>query len=281
MEVNTMCFRVVADSSCDIFQLEGIDFTSVPLKISTDNREYIDDEHLNIENMINELKEHKGRSYTSCPNASEWERAFGDEEYVFAVTITSRLSGSYNSAVMAKQACEEKNPSQRIKVIDSLSTGPEMVLILNRLRELILKGETFDDICNDIDEYQKKTHLLFALESMHNLVQNGRVSKLVAAAVDVLGIRVVGMAGEEGTLDIVKKSRGVGKTITTFVKELKQLGYSGGKVNISHCLNKEGAQKLKDAIISEFKDAAVNIYPARGLCSYYAEKGGILMGFEC
>jgi DegV family protein with EDD domain len=281
MEGNTMSFRIVADSSCDIFQLEGIDFTSVPLKISTDNREYIDDEHLNIENMINELKEHKGRSYTSCPNASEWERAFGDDEYVFAVTITSRLSGSYNSAVMAKQACEEKNPSQRIKVIDSLSTGPEMVLILNRLRELILRGETFDDICNDIDEYQKKTHLLFALESMHNLVQNGRVSKLVAAAVDVLGIRVVGMAGEEGTLDIVKKSRGVGKTITTFVKELKQLGYSGGKVNISHCLNKEGAQKLKDAIISEFKDAAVNIYPARGLCSYYAEKGGILMGFEC
>lgn len=204
-----MGFRVVADSSCDLFELDGIDFTSVPLKISTDKKEYIDDENLNIEDMIEELKVHKGRSYTSCPNAAEWERAFGEQECVFAVTITSKLSGSYNSAVMAKQACQERNPSQRIQVIDSLSTGPEMVLILDRLRKLILNGETFDNICRDIAEYQKKTHLLFALESMHNLVQNGRVSKLVAAAVDVLGIRVIGMAGEEGTLEIVKKKQGL------------------------------------------------------------------------
>lgn len=276
-----MGFRVVADSSCDLFKIDGIDFISVPLKISTDDKEYIDDENLNVENMTEELKVHKGRSYTSCPNADEWERAFGDEEYVFAVTITSKLSGSYSSAIMAKRACEEKNPSQRIQVIDSLSTGPEMVLILDRLKELILKGETFDNICKDIAEYQKKTHLLFALESMHNLVQNGRVSKLVAVAVDVLGIRVIGIAGEEGTLEIVKKSRGFGKAITIFINELKRLGYHGGKVNISHCMNKEGAEKLKEAIISEFNDAQVDILPTRGLCSYYAEKGGILMGFEC
>lgn len=276
-----MGFRVVADSSCDIFMMDGIDFLSVPLKISTDDKEYIDNEELDVLDMIEYLRQHKGRSYTSCPNAAEWERAFGDEECVFAVTITSKLSGSYNSAVMARQACEEKNPWQKILVIDSMSTGPEMVLIISRLKELILNGKTFEDICSDIAEYQKKTHLLFALESMHNLVQNGRVSKLVAAAVDMLGIRVIGMAGEEGTLDIVKKNKGAGKTITAFIKELKQLGYHGGKVNISHCMNKGGAEKLKEAIISEFKDAYVDIYPSRGLCSYYAEKGGILLGFEC
>ncbi len=276
-----MRYKIVADSSCDMFELEGIDFSSVPLKISTDKKEYVDDQSLDVINMINELKEHKGRSFTSCPNVAEWESAFSDAAFVFAVTITSKLSGSYSSAVMAKQVCEEKNPGQRIFIIDSLSTGPEMVLIINKLRELILKGEDFDDICREIVEYQNRTHLLFILESMHNLVQNGRVSKLVGAAVDVLGIKVIGMASEEGTLEIVKKSRGSGKTIVSFIKELKQLGYNGGRVNISHCLNRKCAEMLREAIISEFKEAAINIYPSRGLCSYYAEKGGILLGFEC
>ena len=106
-------FRIVADSASDVFQLKGIDYASVPLKIITNENEFIDDKALDVEHMIKYLADYKGRSSTACPAPMEWYEAFGDSKYVFCVTLTSKLSGSYNAASLAKVDYEENYPDRK------------------------------------------------------------------------------------------------------------------------------------------------------------------------
>ena len=184
-------FRIVADSSCDILTLDGADFVSVPLTIRTDTEEFRDDDFLDVNEMVTVLRSTKGRSYSACPNIADWTEAFGDSGDVIAFTITSSLSGSYSTACAAKKHCEELDPSRRICVVDSLSAGPEIALLIEKAQSAMCAGADFDDVCRDIQAYRERTHLLFALESMHNLAQNGRVNKLAATMAGVLGIRMV------------------------------------------------------------------------------------------
>ena len=102
-------FKIVADSSADMLSLEQVKFESAPLKIITANKEYVDNSALDVSEMVNDLKSYKGKSSTSCPNTSDWLEAFGDSEYVFCVTITGTLSGSYNSACLAKSIYEKES----------------------------------------------------------------------------------------------------------------------------------------------------------------------------
>lgn len=275
-----MNFKIVSDSSCDLLTFEGVDFDTVPMKVSTDKKEYIDDRQLNIDQMLTDLKNHKGRSFTACPNTSEWLKAFDGADNVFAVTITSALSGSFNSASAAKEIAEKENSDKHIYVIDTLSAGPEMLMIIEKLKSMISSGYSFNLIKESIIEYQNHTHLLFSLESMHNFVQNGRVSRVAALAAGTLGIRVVGMASNKGTLEMVGKQRGEAKTIMRLVEEMEKRGYAGKKVRIGHTQNENGAATLKEKMLEKYPAADVIFYPMRGLCSYYAEIGGILVGFE-
>ena len=192
-------FRIVADSSCDLLTLDGADFVSVPLSIRTDTEEFCDDANLDVDAMVSTLRETKGRSYSACPNIADWESAFGESGNVIAFTITSALSGSYNAACVAKKNCEERNPARRIYVVDSLSAGPEIALLIERALYELRSHADFDKACESLNTYQTHTHLLFALESMHNLAQNGRVSKLAATMASVLGIRAIGQASAEGS----------------------------------------------------------------------------------
>ena len=200
-----MNVKIVADSSANLPALAGVSYASVPLKIVTDEKEYVDDAALNTEEMVCDLEAYKGRSGTACPSVGDWLEAFGDAQYVFTVAITSNLSGSHNAALQAKDMYEEQYPDRRVTCLDSLSTGPEMVLIAERLVELIDAGLDFDTVSEQIREYMKKTHLLFSLESMDNLAKNGRVSKVAAKAAGILGIRIVGKASDVGTLQQLHK----------------------------------------------------------------------------
>lgn len=273
-------FRIVADSSCDLLTLDGADFVSVPLSIRTDTDEFYDDANLDVDAMVSTLRDTKGRSYSACPNIAGWESAFGESGNVIAFTITSALSGSYNAACVAKKTCEERNPARRIYVVDSLSAGPEIALLIERALYELHSHADFDKACEALNTYQAHTHLLFALESMHNLAQNGRVSKLAATMASVLGIRAIGQASSEGTLEMLGKCRGVRKARQFMLDEMVKLGYRGGKVRIGHCQNAALALELCTEIRQRFPEADVRSHPLRGLCSYYAERGGIMLGFE-
>lgn len=272
--------RIVADSSCDLLTLPGVDFVSVPLTIRTDTEEFCDDASLDVGEMVAVLRNTKGRSYSACPNIADWEDAFGESGDVVAFTITSSLSGSYSTACTAKQHCEERDPSRRIYVVDTLSAGPETALLMEKAAAVVHEGGDFDAVCREVEAYRKETHLLFALESMHNLAQNGRISKLAATMAGVLGIRAVGQASEEGTLEMLEKCRGLRKTREFMLSAMEKLGYKGGRVRLGHCQNAALALELSTEIQQRFPGAEVKSYPLRGLCSYYAEKGGIMLGFE-
>lgn len=275
-----MNFKIVTDSSSDMLNFDTIPFAVAPLKIVTSEKEYTDNESLDITDMVNDLFSYKGKSSSSCPNTDEWLTAFGDAQYIFCVTITATLSGCYNAACVAKQIYEEQYPERQVFVINSLSTGPEMRLIIEKIAELINNGKDYNEICKEITEYTNKTGLIFMLESMKNLANNGRVSHLTAKAAGLLGIRVIGKASDKGDLQPLDKCRGEAKSRCTVINRMREEGYWGGKVRIAHCQNPQFAESIKHCLKKEFGNIDILIYECRGLCSFYAEKGGVLIGFE-
>lgn len=276
-----MSIKIVSDSAADLLNIDGIEYDVAPLTIITDVKQYVDDENLDVELMASELKAYKGRSSTACPGVGNWLNAFGDAEEIIVFTITGGLSGSYNSACLAKNDYEEEHPDRKVFVVDSLSAGPEITLMVEKAVEYIKEGKTFEDVCEQIMEYKKHTKLLFVLESLVNFANNGRVSPVVAKATGLLGIRVVGEASEQGDLSVLDKCRGEKKALATIVNYMKQFGYKGGKVSIGNCANETAAARLKEIILNEFEHAKVECHSLRGLCSFYAEQGGVLVGYEC
>ena len=270
--------KIVVDSSANMAMHNAV--ASVPLKIITDETEYIDDATLNTAAMVWDLQTYSGKSSTACPSPQDWLNAFGDKPYVFCIAITSNLSGSCNAANIAKADYGQEHPDRKVCVIDSLSTAGEMELIAEKIQELMGADLSFDDICEKVKDYQQHTGLLFMLESMQNLANNGRVNKIVAKAAGILGIRAVGKASDVGTLQPLEKCRGEKKAITSLLAQLTSLGYEGGKVRINHCMNENAAQVMKAGILSMYPQADIQIGTTGGLCSFYAEKGGMLIGFE-
>ena len=272
--------KIVADSSCDMFELKHTEFETAPMKIITAEREFIDDASLDVDDMANYLYQLKGKSKSYCPNTTDWLDAFGDADEIFCVTITSGLSGSYNSACAAKQIYESENEGKRVHVFDTLSASPEITLIIEKIEECIDKGMSFDDICDCVTAYMKKTGLVFMLRSLKTFANNGRVSPIVAKLVGIAGICIVGKASDEGTLEPMHKPRGERRALETLVGSLETEGFKTGKISIGHCQNESAAKQLKELILAKFKNVQIEIHKFRGLCSFYAEKGGILVGFE-
>lgn len=272
--------KIVSDSSSDLLTLDNVEYASSPMKIITAKREFVDDENLNVDEMANFFNQYKERSQTSCPNPADWLDAFGDADDIICVTITSALSGSYNSACTAKELYEAENEGKRVFVLDTLSAGPEITLVVRKLEELVKSGMAYEGVCEKIQEYTKRTGLVFMLKSLKNFAANGRVSPLVAKLVGFAGICIVGKASDEGTLEPTHKCRGENRSLETLINDLKELGLKTGKVSIGHCQNEGAATKLKQMIESTFEKAQVEIHKLRGLCSFYAEKGGLLVGFE-
>ena len=130
--------------------LPGVDFACVPLKIVTDEQEYLDDGTLDAVGMARSLRTYKGKTSTSCPNVADWLAAYEGAEQIFVATITGTLSGSYNAALLAAEEYKETHPEARIFVLDSLSAGPELRLLAERLRDLVRIGMEFDEICEAI-----------------------------------------------------------------------------------------------------------------------------------
>ena len=275
-----MSIRIVSDSSSDLLELEGVDYRTVPLKIMFGGREYIDEIGTDCEEMVLALQEHTGPSTTSCPNVHEWLEAFEGADEIFGITISSGLSASFESAEMARRQFIEAHPGAKVHIFDSKATGPVERLIIEKLREGIMAGDAYDDILTRTIEYQKSIRILYALESLNNLANNGRVNAHVAHIAGVLNIRAIGHASDEGTVELLHNCRGEKRTLKTLVNEMVKRGCIGGTVHIDHCLNLPAASALKDAILKQIPEADVQIHPCTALCSYYADKGGLIIGYE-
>lgn len=279
-----MTWKIVSDSGCDYRELEDIaletSFESVPLTIQVGEEVFIDNATLDIDTMMDKMYATSTASKSACPSPDDYLQAFAGVDNIFVVTITGTLSGSHNSAQVAKKLYLEENPNVNIHVIDSLSAGGEVDLIVKKINWLIGQGLTFDEVVQAITTYQEKTKLLFVLAKVDNLVKNGRLNKLVGTVVGLLNIRMVGEAGPQGTLELLQKARGHKKSLSASLEELIKAGYAGGKIIIAHRNNEKFCQQFSDMIKEKFPAAQIETIPTSGLCSFYAEEGGLLMGYE-
>lgn len=275
-----MGMKIVSDSSSNVFHLEGVNYTTVPMKVIAGTREFVDTPELDVHEMVTFLKNHKGKSGSSCPNVQEWLDAFAGEDDIFGLTISRNLSGSYNSACQAAQEFMNSHPGRKVFIFDTLTAGPEQIMIADKIRELILAGHSFETIKEKTIAYQSRTHILFCLESMTNLARNGRVSPAAAKIAGLLGIRAIGDA-ENGQIIPIHKPRGHRKAMQTLVEMMAERGMEDGNlIRVAHCFGQQQAEDLKAATLEKYPNARFIIEPTTALCSFYAEIGGLMIGME-
>ena len=278
-----MKWKIIADSGCDYRSLDNLapdtEFVSVPLTIQVGETIYRDDAQLNIDQMMDEMYATTTASKSACPSPDDYMKSFEGADNI-VVTTTGTLSGSYNSAKIAKKMYLEEHPNSKIHVIDSLSAGGEVDLLVRKLNHLVAEGLEFDQVLDAITAYQAKTKLLFVLAKVDNFVKNVRLSKLVGTVVGLLNIRMVGEASKTGTLELLQKARGHKKAIKAAFDELLKAGYAGGHITIAHRNNEKFIEQFSALIREKFAQASIEVLPTSGLCSFYAEEGGLLMGYE-
>lgn len=272
--------RIVADSSADLLKMDGIDFHSVPLKIMAGTNTWVDTAELDIDSMLDTLATWRGKSTSSCPSPEDFIHAFGDAEEIICVPISQNMSGSYNSCCVAANDYMEQHPGRRVHVIDTLLASAPMTLVCEKLAEMIHADLPYDTIVERIDAETRRTRLLFCLQSVRSLANNGRLNQAVAALVGMLNIRLIARASVKGEAEMLGKARGDKKTLAGLTEQLKKLDFNGGRIIIHHVRNLPFAQAFADAVKALWPKADIVIAECRGLCSFYAEDGGMLVGFQ-
>ena len=279
-----MKFGIVVDSSSDLytkdFQSELFDFSIVPLNLTLGQKDYVDDDNLDIENFVNKMEQETGSMSSSCPSPGAFVQAYDKSDNVICFALTSQLSGCYNSAVIAKDLSLADNPNKNILVVDSKTTAGSLILLVEKTIELIKKGYEFDLISEEILAYQKEMYLDFTLGSYKMLVSTGRMNPIVGGVASTLNIRPIAEATRDGAIKVIKKVHGVKKLYKELLNDMvAKKDISNKKIYIHHCYNEVDAMKLKDLILNDHPNSIVVIRECKGLTSFYAQRGGIIVSF--
>ncbi len=272
--------KIIVDSSSNMIDNPERNIEVVPLTISFGGHDYIDNPNLNIREFLDNMNQNNVAGKTTCPSIQTWLDALKGSEKAIIITMTSSMSGTFSSALQAKAIYQEKHPNSKIIVVDSRSAGPEIAIVVHGIEKMLKDEIRFVDLEAAIAEYRVHTHLLFVLQSLHNLSLNGRISSAVAKITGFLKIDLIGTASKEGKLEPLAKAHGMKKAVREIIKYMKKDSYHGGEVIIDHCKNEKDALAIKEKILAEYPDAKITIRPMRGLCSFYAEEGGIMVGFH-
>lgn len=278
-------WRIVADSSCDLQEKdladETLGFSTVPLTIHVGDTSYTDVPTTDCLKMLTHMKEYKHGSSSSCPSPDDFAREILKAANCIVVTITSGLSGTYNSALTAAKMIKEEHPLHNIHVIDSLATSGTMVLILRYVRKLIKQGLAFDEIVGRAESYRDSLRILFSLASFDNLIKTGRMPRVAGLLATALNIRAVATATPQGVIQVLEKPRGQKAAIERMIKRMIQIKDMSGKpVVISHCNNPDGALAVKDELLKACLEVGeISILENRCLNSFYAGDQALLMSF--
>lgn len=277
-----MTMKIVTDSGANAFVplINGVPNIVVPLTIRAGEHTWVDDGEIDLPDFITTLKGIKAPTSSACPSPNDWMNAFTGADEIFVLTITSGLSGTYNSAVQAATIFQETHPEVKIHVFDTLSAGPQIRLLAEDLAKMINNGLNFEQIVETMKYKIRQTDLLFILENLDNLANNGRINPALAKIAQTLKLNIYGTASETGKLEMIGKARGGKKVFSKMVKVMEQSGYHGGKVLIDYVGTTEKAEKLRQAILEAYPAADIELAECGGLCSYYAEADGLLIGYE-
>jgi len=279
-----MKYKIIGDSSCDISKEmeESMNISIAPLYFSLDGEEFIDDETLDIDYYLNKIANSPNVPKSSCPSITDYlERFNGDHDWVFGVTISSELSGSYNSAMNAKAMFLEENPTKKVHIFNSFAASSVEVLVALKIKELADAGEDFESIVEKEEAFIDDSKVMFVLDKIDTLEKNGRLSVMKAKIVRALNLKLILKANQLGEIDMVTKARGIKKALKKMVVEMDNTGNVASEKTlvITHCNAFERAEYVKEVAESMYNFKEIIIIKMRGLSSTYANDGGIIIGF--
>jgi DegV family protein with EDD domain len=218
---------------------------------------------------------------TACPSPKEFINEYEGEESVFVVTLSSALSGTYKSAVLAKDLFVEEMGKKFIHVFDSFSASVGETLICMKISELIKKGLEETQIVEKVNEYIKGMRTFFMLETLENLVKAGRISPLVAKVTSILNVRPIMAGTEEGTIKVHEKVIGSKKAFRRFAELIGEEGINleDRILGIAHCNCLEKAVEFKNEVLKRYNFKDIIIVKTAGISSVYANEGGLIIAF--
>lgn len=278
-----MNIKIVADSSCDLNEdlKRELGITLVPLTLQIGANSYRDDESLDVKAMLKEMAECPDSPRTACPSPNDFMKTFEGPESVFAVTLSSALSGTYESAMLAKKMLLENAEDKFVHIFDSLSASIGETLISMKIFELARKNLDNLQIVEKVNEYIKEMKTFFLLESLENLMKNGRLSKVKGTIATLLNIKPVMGATDDGEIKLVESVRGYKRAFMRFIEIIGEQGerLEEKVIGIAHCNCLERAEEFKAELLKRYKFKDIIIVETAGLSSVYANQGGIIVAF--
>ena len=276
-----MEYKIIVDSCCDMTVplAEKLGVMSVPLTMRLGQKEFTDDDALNLSEFMAEMKACTEKASSASPSPFSYKEAMESARNSFVVTLSSQLSGSYASAVLGKTHAEENGSDSH--VFDSKSASAGQVLIAVKIRELLSNGIPKDQIISTVNNFIDNMKTYFVLERYDNLIKNGRLTKITEKIITVLNIKLVMGSDGKGSIALHAKPRGTKQMLekmVAFIKSSERVT-SGASMVISHCNNLPLAKQLASAITQHFDFKEIIIVPTRGISSLYADDKGIIMAF--
>lgn len=278
-----MAYKIIGDSCTDLPEELKKDehFYLVPLTLEIDEYTVIDDETFDQKDFLEKVKNSPNCPKSACPTPEAYMELYGGEEDVYVVTLSSQLSGSYNSAELARTLYLEEHPQKNILVVDSRTASVGQTLIAMKIQELVESGKTFEEVCQLIDIFREEEGTKFVLESLEALRKNGRLSTVKALLCNTLNIKPIMKGLPNGTIDKADQARGMNKALQKMVDTIVEdvVRPEEKIVAIAHCNNYERAVYTRDKILEKipFKDAI--IVNTAGVSSLYASDGGIIVSY--
>ena len=273
-----MDINLIADSCFD-FNKETMDIERIPFKIIIDDEELIDS-NLKMMDLIAKMKNSKKHIRTACASPEKFINAFVKCKNTFAVTISSQLSGSYNSAMVAVNIMKEKFPDNFVYIFDSKTAASGETMVVLKVKQLIEQNLNTSEIIENTNKYISKLRTFFILDSLDNLAKNGRITNFKAIIANVLHIVPI-MGAEEGTIVLREQVRGKKKAFSRLVDMIGEynVDFENTILGITHVNCIERAENLKDEIKSKYPFKDIKIFKASGLSTVYADDGGIVIAF--
>ena len=280
-------YAVIADSSTDLSNelLEKYPVTVVPFKLSFPTREFVDSVDADTEELMNFMKESDEIVNSACPSPAAYLEALNNNsEYdeIFILTISSKLSGSYNAAVVAKNMYLEENPSKKVHIIDSLAASAGTTIIFLKLYDLINNNLPFEEIRTMIEEVKSMTRTLFSSEDFSQLIKNGRMSRVAGNFAQAINLQPIMRDDGHGEVTSEKITRGLKGMIRGVSGAIEKYAtdYSNKRLVISHNHAEDKANMIADKVREKFNFKEILIVPTSMLCSTYVSHRGIIVGFE-
>lgn len=277
-------YKILVDSCGDFPDEMKKDprFAHVPLTISIDDYEIVDDESFDQADWLERVDKSPNAPKSACPSPGAYiEQMEGDEERIYIVTLSARLSGSYNSACLAKSLFEEDddNEDKKVYVFDSKSASIGETLIAMKIAEYEEKGMEFDELVEAVEDYIRTQHTFFCLETLDHLRKAGRLSNLKAMIAGTLNIKPIMGSTDEGDICQLAQARGMNRALEKMAECMISVTKECENriLAISHCNAPDVAAKLKEYVekVGSFKD--IFIVDTAGVSSLYAADGGVIM----